>query len=351
MNLINVLYITRKFPPMIGGMETMSAALANEFMKHVPTTLIAWRKSQKYLPYFIPFAFIKACIVIPKKKITNIHIGDALLAPFGLFLKKLFGIKASINIAGLDIVFNFPGYQWIIPKCVAQFDLIICISNATRDECLKRGIPKKKCIVIPCGVYPEEWIINATKEDLGRILQQDITNKNIIITVGRLVRRKGVLWFIQHVMPQLGQNFLYLVIGEGPDQKQIQQIIHQLHLENNVMLLGKIPNDTLKIIYNTADVFVMPNVPTPGTMEGFGIVAVEASITGLPVIAADCEGIRDAIIPGKTGVRIIPKDHLTFIQLLKELPITNKKTVMDTTKQAYSWEAIGNQYIASFKQI
>ena len=348
---VKILYITRKYPPMIGGMESMSAALAKEFSQLVSTTLITWGRSQKYLPIFIPFAFIKACFFIPKKGITHIHIGDALLSPLGLLLKILFNVKTSINIAGLDIIFTFPGYQWIIPKCVAKFDLIICISQATREECIQRGIPEQKCVIIPCGIYPKKWESNATKKDLEEIIQANITDKKIFITVGRLVERKGVAWFIQNVFNKLKNNSVYLIIGEGPERERIQELITRFHLEHDVFLLGKILDETLKIIYSTADAFIMPNIQVQGTMEGFGIVAIEASSTGLPVIASDCEGIRDAIISGKTGTLVIPKDRNTYLQLLNHLPITNRQSVKKETIQKYSWDAIGKEYIHQFRKL
>src|SRR5437867_1040658 len=199
---MKLLYITRKYPPMVGGMEQLSFALAKEFSQQVHTTLITWGKSQKYLPYFICIAFFKALYLIPRKKIDHLHIGDGLLSPLGLLLKKIFGIKTTITIAGLDITFTFPGYQFIIPKCIARMDKVICISNATLKECIKRGIPKEKCIMIPCGVYPEALSVQADRSDLEQILGKKIASKKVMITVGRLVKRKGVYWFVQHVFPK-----------------------------------------------------------------------------------------------------------------------------------------------------
>src|ERR1700734_2865013 len=102
---MNLLYITRKYPPMVGGLEKLSYALAKEFSQQTDTTVITWGKSQRYLPYFILVAFIKSLYLIPAKKIDHIHIGDGLLSPLGLALKAFFGIKTSITIAGLDITF------------------------------------------------------------------------------------------------------------------------------------------------------------------------------------------------------------------------------------------------------
>src|SRR5256885_11993796 len=200
---MKLLFITRKYPPMIGGMEKLSYALAKEFSQQTDATLITWGKSQKFLPYFIPLAFFKSLFLISTKKIEHIHIGDGLLSPLGLLLKTIFGIKTTITIAGLDITFNFPGYQFIVPRCIAKLDKIVCISNSTLDECIKRGIPKEKCVVIPCGVYPEDFIVKANRQDLSKIINKDVKQKKVIITVGRLVPRKGVYWFIDKVMPKL----------------------------------------------------------------------------------------------------------------------------------------------------
>lgn len=333
---------------MVGGLEKLSYALAKEFSKNVKTTLITWGKSQKYLPYFVPLAFVKACLLIPMKKIDHIHIGDALLAPLGLLLKNFFRVKTSITVAGLDILFNFPGYQLIIPKCVAQLDKIICISEATLNECVKRGIPRKKCVVIPCGVYPQEMTMKANRKDLTKIIGANSINKKVLITVGRLVKRKGVYWFIENVFSRLNNNYFYVVIGSGPEKERIQKLIKKLHLENRIFLLGKISDEKLKIIYSTTDLFIMPNIKIDNNMEGFGIVAIEASATGLPVIASDMEGISSAVIDGKTGYLLESQNTEQFIQTLTRRSIFQRDRVAKITKENYSWEKIGKEYIKIF---
>jgi glycosyltransferase involved in cell wall biosynthesis len=333
---------------MIGGMEKLSFALAKEFSQLVDTTTISWGKSQKYLPYFILLAFIKACFLIPRKKINHIHIGDALLSPLGLALKVIFGIKTTVTVAGLDITFDFPGYQFIIPKCVARFDTVICISNATREECIKRGVPANKCIVIPCGVYSEDLNITTTRKDLNNIVGKDMRNKKVLITVGRLVKRKGVSWFLENVFMRLDKNYVYLIIGGGPEEESIHNTINTNKLNDRVFLLGKISDEKLKIIYHTADLFVMPNIKVDNNMEGFGIVAIEASSTGLPVIASDMEGISNAVINGKTGRLVKSKNIKAFMEAIKSKIKFNKTRVSITTKENFSWNVIGKMYIKNF---
>jgi len=334
---------------MVGGLEKLSFALAKEFSEQTNTTLITWGKSQKYLPYFLPLAFVKSLFLIPAKKINRIHIGDALLSPLGLVLQTIFGIKTSVTVAGLDITFNFPGYQMIVPWCVARLDKVICISSATREECVKRGIPKTKCIVIPCGVYPEDWVTKATRKDLEKVVNLDLANKKILITVGRLVKRKGVYWFIKNVFPKLTEHFLYFIIGDGPERERIQQLIQKQHLQKRIFLLGKIPDENLKIMYNTADLFVMPNIKVDNNIEGFGIVAIEASSAGLPVVASDMEGISSAVMNNKTGILVESMNADAFIKAIPSADKLHRDQVATLTRENYSWGKIGEEYIKAIK--
>ncbi len=349
---MNLLFITRKYPPMIGGMEQVSFSLAQEFRKTVATTLITWGKSQKYLPYFILFMMLRALFVIPKKKINHLHIGDALLSPFGLLLRYIFGIKATITVHGLDIIFDFPGYQLLVPWCVGQFDKVICISNATRTECIKRGIAPHKCVVIPWGVYGEKFVTDASRKDLEEIVGEKLSGKKILLTVGRLVKRKGVLWFITHIIPTLDKNVVYVIIGEGAQRDQIEQTIKQLHLQQQVFLLGKVTQENLRIAYNTADLFIMPNIKDTKSIEGFGVVALEASSTGLWVLASNIEGISDAIVENRNGL-LVESSNLTawLTQLTKTL--SHKKNVREDVKQwtksHFSWEKVAKNYLKEFQ--
>jgi glycosyltransferase involved in cell wall biosynthesis len=326
-------------------MEKLSYALSKEFPKQVPTTTIAWGGSQKWLPYFLPKAFIQALYVIYRKNITNIHLGDGVMAPLGLSLKVITGCKVTITICGLDITYRNWFYQWLIPRCVARLDHVIAISNATLEECVKRGVPATKCVMIPCGVYPEEFIMVATRTDLEQLIKTPLKGKKVLITVGRLVERKGVAWFVENVMPKLGNEYIYAVVGVGPEQERIATLIKDLQLENRVKLLGKISEHDLKVLYNTSDIFVMPNIPVAGDMEGFGIVAIEAASTGLPVVASKTEGIINAVIDNTTGVLIEVNQVAEFKGAILSGPRLSRKNIARATAAKFSWPSIGMTYI------
>jgi glycosyltransferase involved in cell wall biosynthesis len=343
---VNLLFITRKYPPSIGGMEKVSYDLSKELSKKVPTTIISWGGSQKWLFYFLPKAFFQSLFKIPSKKITNIYLADGLLAPLGLALKIITRHKVTITVHGLDITYKNKLYQATIPYCLSKLDKIVCISSATEKECIKRGVPANKCTVIPWGVYPKEFNIKATRKALEKIAGMELRNKKVLITVGRLVKRKGISWFIENVMPKLDSNYIFLVAGDGPERLGIQNIIKARKLQGRVKLLGKVSDLDKKILYNTGDVFVMPNIKVEGDIEGFGIVAIEASSVGLPVIASRSEGIEDAVIINKTGLLYEPASTEDFLSKFSKASSFSKDSIKKYTREKFGWSKITEEYLS-----
>lgn len=343
---MHLLFITRKYPPSVGGMQTVSYELQQALGKEIPIETIAWGKSQLYLPYFYSKALLLAVWTIPTKRITHIHLGDAILAPLGVVLQTLTRKPVSVTIHGLDITYKNRLYQAVLPRFVAHLDQVICISETTRQACLARGIALKKCTVIGWGVDGCAFAGSAERSAVANILRRPIAQKmKILVTVGRLVPRKGVHWFIQEVMPALPPNYIYLVVGEGKDHERIERAIKEAGLADRVYLIGRQSNKLRNVIYNTADVFLMPNIPIEGDMEGFGMVALEASSVGLPVVASSIEGIKDAIIPGKTGIVVPARNAHAFATAITRAQKLPREQVRRVTRQRFGWGAVAKQYL------
>ena len=159
-----ILFITRNYPPKVGGLEEYSYHLIREFEFLEAACKITLSKSKKHLLWFFPYALLKALYIIPKYSIRHVHLCDGLLAPIGLILKKLTKVRVSATIHGLDITYSNPLYQRIIPRCVERLDRIVCVSHATRRQLLKRTqIPCKNCAVIPNGIVPDRFHIPQSK--------------------------------------------------------------------------------------------------------------------------------------------------------------------------------------------
>ena len=140
-----------------------------------------------------------------------------------------------------------------------------------------------------------------------------------LLTLGRLVRRKGARWFVDHVLPQLPTNVHYIVAGEGPEAEPLRAAVEAGRLTPRVHLLGSVDDETRELVMQGADLFVQPNIRVPGDMEGFGLVTIESALRGTPVAAADLEGIKDAVVDGETGILLPPEDAGAWALRINEL--------------------------------
>jgi glycosyltransferase involved in cell wall biosynthesis len=165
----------------------------------------------------------------------------------------------------------------------------------------------------------------------------------VLFTLGRLVKRKGVAWFVDHVMPRLSDNYLYLVAGDGPEFERIRDIVSKRKIENQVLLLGRVSDDTCKLLLNASDIFIMPNKTVANDMEGFGIVIIEAGSCGLPVVASNLQGIKDAVIHEKTGYLVDEGDADGFVDRIQSMNLAREDIRRSVTAR-FNWENIYLDY-------
>jgi glycosyltransferase involved in cell wall biosynthesis len=344
---VDVLFITRNYPPQVGGLETFSYQLIRQFDATGRALKITLGKSKVHLLWFLPFCFLKAVYWCWRHSVRAIHLCDGLLSPIGLMLKFATRAQVSATVHGLDVTYGFPGYQRLVPTCLGRLDRIVCVSRSTFAACLQRGVPAAKCHVIPNGIDPEVLQLPADHELLLGNLQSrcglSFAGKKILLTVGRLVPRKGIPWFVQHVMPQMPDDIVYLIAGNGPEHLRIGRIIRDLGLEGRVALLGRVSDRLRNTLLGRADVCVMPNIQTPGDMEGFGISAIEAGAAGVPVVASNLEGIRDAVIDGVTGYLVAEKDPEAFRGKILGMDL-DRQRVQIAVRSAFNWASVAGRY-------
>ncbi len=342
-----ILFISKNYPPKIGGLETYSYNLIREFEKHHDVCKIVLTGSSINLIWFVPYSLFMSLYLAWKHSIGHIHLCDALLSPIGIILKLSLGVHVSVSIHGLDITYKNFLYQLLIPRCVARLDKIISVSRATRNECQRRKIPVQKCVVISNGIRPNELYLPEPIDDLQtkleKITGRVIRDRKILVTVGRLVQRKGVAWFIDCVMPHLNSRYIYIVAGDGPEFDRIQRVVSRRNLENRVLMLGRVSNDARKVLLNSSDVFIMPNNTVANDIEGFGIVILEAGSCGLPVVASNLQGIKDAVIDGETGYLVDEGDVDGFLNRIKSMNLV-KADIRTYVNAKFNWEKIYLNY-------
>lgn len=357
---MKILFITRKHPPSVGGMQKINYGIINNFPELNNAEIIKWGGSQKLLVFFIPWAFLKSFYLLSFKKIDVVYFGDSALAFMGWIIKKVFRVPITITAHGLDLTYNNWLYQFMINRTLNCFDKVICVSTATKNIAISKGVRQDKCIVIHNGIDTSEWYLFDDKYRLMKRLEEKIklnlNNKFLLLSVGRLVERKGIHWFIKNVFKKLDERFVFLIVGHGKEEQRIRELIISLNLEDRIFMLGKVSDEILRLLYNSAEIFIMPNIPVKGDAEGFGIVAIEAASCGLPVIASNLEGIKDAIKDGKNGFLIKPYDTNGYIKKINS--VANMKNIIQFknkqikyTNENFDLKKISYEYYSLFKEV
>jgi glycosyltransferase involved in cell wall biosynthesis len=341
---MNILFLSRAFGQKLGGMERLSYETAQLLQQppQLALTILHHRGSRGTSPLFnltaLPAALRAA------RQADRLHLGDPLLSFLGWLLKKIYKKPVSVSVHGLDLLWPNPLYQLYLKLFFNHFDAYFPISNHVKKLLQARGITSHLQILTP-GFHDNFFDPTLKRTDLDQLLKTSTKNKIVVLTCGRLVQRKGHAWFISNVLPHLPKNILYVVAGEGPELQQLQKIATK-----QVLLLGRTSFGNLKLLYNTADAFIQPNLAVPGDAEGFGLVLLEAASCGLPVFAAHLEGISDAIHAGKNGTLLPSADAQTWIQALTAFARAPQKNLSARTYtlQNFTWDRLKTRYQTAF---
>ncbi len=344
MENFSLLFITRNYPPTLGGLEKYSFDLYTNLKTVLPdVSLIANKHHLKSLPWF--FIRTLSYLLFRARKFTNIHLADgslSILIPYIRITSPQ--TKISISIHGLDITYKNYLYQLIIPRLVQLADSVVCVSNNTMQECYKRGISEGKCRVITNGLnFKEHNFEKANLNEIELLFNLQLSDKRILFSIGRLVKRKGFAWFIEHVMTQVGNDTIYIVAGTGEEKQAIIDTIKRCNLTDRVFFLGEVTEKQKVFLFRTADFFIMPNILVKNDIEGFGLTVLEAGEYGVTVIASAIEGLLDSVLHGKTGYLVTEHDELSYLKRLQSLPL-DRASVRNEAAKKFAWEKIVLMY-------
>jgi phosphatidylinositol alpha-1,6-mannosyltransferase len=325
------LVITNDFPPRPGGIQTFGYEIVRRFDPESVTVLTSsWEgaaefdaaqefkviraDTQTLLPSKTTLSMAREIVVA--ENITRVLFGAA--APLGLLaapLRKL-GVK---NIVGMTQGHETgwamtPGTRQALRKIGNDTDYLTYISEYTHKKIAKALSPDAAARmrrIVP-GVDITEFAPansasgNQLRSDLGWL------DRPVIVCVSRLMARKGQDELIR-ALPQVHQTIpkaSLIIVGEGPYRKDLERLITKLGLSEFVHLTGKVSQRELSNWYAAGDIFAMPCRTRMGgwDVEGLGIVFLEGSATGLPVIVGDSGGAIDAVVDGETGFLVNGND-------------------------------------------
>jgi phosphatidylinositol alpha-1,6-mannosyltransferase len=287
--------------------------------------------------------------IIKREGITIAAFGAA--APLGLLSAsmKRAGITRTVALThGHEVWWAkvFP-FNVLLRRIGSTVDVLTYLGEFTRNA-ISKGISGKahrSMVKIAPGIDVDHFIptdASALRESLG------IKNKKVIVSVGRLVHRKGQDQLIE-AMPEILKTVTdahLLLIGEGPYREYLEKLVQKYNLEESVTFIGRIQYKDLPMYLCAGNIFAMPSRSRLMGLEveGLGIVYLEASACGLPVLAGNSGGAPDAVVQNETGLVVDGTNHKQIaqaaIELLTNVSLSQKMSVVGRQwiVQKWRWE-------------
>ncbi len=384
---MEILFISYKYPPEVGGMQKQSYELINGVSQYTKVHKLIKSPRIGNVLFFLSLLVRVPYMLYKNPNINLIHLNDGACALLGSWIKLITNAKVVMTYHGLDLVFPSVIYQKYLLNIVKKLDGFICVSEYTADECKARGFQEEKIFVIPNGVdlnlQIEESKVSQEAKELITQLRQ--TNKRILISIGRPVRRKGFSWFVKEVLTRLDNRYRFILIGpyapsfldrlifrlpdflklkllllfgKSSDGELLEELSNQPQQKSKFTWLKNCNYPTLLYLLRSSDLFVMPNIKVHGDCEGFGLVTLESVVSGTPVAASRIEGITSAIIHNHNGTLLQSQNKQVWIDYLNKhfsLPEKQRNEIaqeaLSYTEKNYSWDKMSKAYYDAFLDI
>lgn len=338
-----------------GGISNTAYYLAKELSKEYDVSVftssnnneqisnvqIFTNKENKTIRSFIKnfVQFKKLCAVKSDRKITTVSLSwrNAIVSHF---LKKRFNYHDIILCHGNELIEKRSLKNHLENKLrnkIFRNASQICANSNYTKGLVKKIVPNKNIMVVhPCQ---------------GETIHKDSIDNRYILSVGRLEKRKGfqdviaAIELLQSSFPDIK----YYIAGSGEYKDELQQAITQKELEENCFLLDKVSEEKKRELISGCSLLIMPSFfdRKASSVEGFGIVFLEANAYGKPVIGTYSGGIPDAIKDGETGILVHQHDvkgiALAIESILNGSFVVDKESCYNWAEQ-HSYENIAKQY-------
>src|SRR5438876_7896376 len=233
---------------------------------------------------------------------------------------------------------------------VEQSDGIICCSNYMLDHIqYVLGAVKTKIRVIPNGVEASRFNNGRQPQLIPTGVSED---RKTILYVGRIVREKGIFTLLDafEKLRKQGKDVSLVLVGEGPLKEDLAKEVLRRKLNDRVKLAGFVDEKKLVSLYNSSDAFVLPS-----HYEPFGMVALEAMASRVPVVVSDVGGLSEIVEDGVTGVKVPSSDpHALAEGILRvldnrELSERLKENAYRAVQERYRWDLIAEKTLEAYR--
>jgi len=335
-----VLVVSNDYPPIRGGISAVAencvACLkkgGNEVVAVVPrksleTAIDACDAAIGYWGYeriWTRFPSVIFCLIFGLLRWRP----DAVLAlnvsyagPVLAFFPKPWRPRMILAAFGLEFL-KWPHstlFQGMVRWMYGRADAVLTVSRHMTDRLISRGIDQGKIRVLHVHVklreVPEE-------SDARRLQETTCSGSPLLLTVARLVHRKGID-LVLHALPAVLKSCpgaMYWVVGEGPERSKLEKLARDLGISERVVFMGECSSQEVAVAYEMADLFVMtPRTnEASGDVEGLGLTYVEAALAGLPCVGSLSGGVPEAIEHGVSGWLIPEEDSNALAEAVIEI--------------------------------
>lgn len=322
------LLLTNDFPPRPGGIQSYVHALARRLpADRVVVYAPAWPGAAEFDAQQ-PFPVIRhhtslmlpvrgvartAASLIAEHRLSAVWFGAA--APLALLTPTLrrAGVERVVaSTHGHEVGWSMlPGSRQALRHIGEKVDVLTYISTYTRSRFAAAFGPRAVLERLAPGVDSEHFRPDASAGAAVRA-RWGLTGRNVLVCLSRLVPRKGQDSLIR-AMPGIREavpDAALLIVGSGPDAHRLSALARRHRVAQDVVFTGPVQEQDLPAHYLAGDAFAMPCRTRGGGLdvEGLGIVFLEASACGLPVVAGESGGAPETVLPERTGLVVDGRD-------------------------------------------
>ena len=325
-----------------------------EDLTHEEAVIERLKKGIRYkllLPLYIISGSISIYRLLRKRKYDILHVHWPFPhIIFGAVGRYLFRIPIVSSFHGVELMWVKNKMRYFIPflRWSLNISCRITVNSSFTKEHINE-ISEKQVDIIPFGTH---------FTGRGRIKRK--RNKvPVILFVGRLVERKGVIYLIRAIKQvSRKKNVKLIIVGDGPERENLVKEAGDLVEKGIVEFAGRVSDEKLDNLYRTADMFVLPSCyDRRGDTEGLGVVLIEALAYGLPVIGSNVGGIPDIIIHNKTGLLVPEKapdalsDAILYLLNNRKKAVSLGRAGRKYVEEKFNWEKIIKDIMDIYKSV